>query len=368
MIKYEVKKLFFKQWGLVALFIVFIAEIFTLLSAYPKIGFEDSTTSIYYNEYADLFNGSLNSEKEQLILQEQERIINAQNIEYSIEEKLRKNKYNSRDEYISEYRSIREITERSSAFDRYFEKYNYVKEQPDKRCIISSNFDGLCRDFPDVAFLIFIIFVTSNLFLTEENSNMVTLIKSYGAGRKTFCDKIFSLCIVIFSTTFIICGIEFLVMAFRCDLAELKYPIQSLTYFNNCPFDISIFQGFIIVSILRLFGALFISSLVVLLSVITHKALPVLFIPSSICLVQQFIFKTATASYYLPTGLIRASGYLRGDAYETINQGSMNEETSKVFSEIPVLCLILIIVFVISFAVATFLTALKYYSGRKKDA
>lgn len=368
MIKYEIKKLLFKQWGLIALFIVIIAEIFTLLSTYPEMDFEDSSTSVYYNEYADLFNGSLNSEKEQLILQEQERIINAKNIEYTIEEKLRKNEYNSREEYISEYRAIREITERSSAFDRYFEKYNYAKEQPSKRYIISSEFNGLTRDFPDVVFLIFVIFVTSNLFLTEENSNMVSLIKSYGSGRKTFCDKIFSLCIVIFSAIFFICGIEFLVMAFRCDFSELKYPIQSLSYFKNCPFDISIFQGFIIISILRLFGTMFISSLVVILSVTARKALPVLFVPSSICLVQQFIFKTATASYYLPTGLLRASGYLRGDAYETVNEGSMIEETSKVFSEIPILCLILIIVFVISFAAATFLTALKYYSGRKKDA
>ena len=58
-------------------------------------------------------------------------------------------------------------------------------------------------------------------------------------------------------------------------------------------------------------GYFFVVSVVILLSVTLHKMLFTIFIPSAICILQQFSFTPDTPSYYIPTGFLRAVGYLQ---------------------------------------------------------
>lgn len=340
MFKSELQKALFKCRGLVLLVILFVAEIFVIDSEFPKIQFENEASLTYFNEYADEFRGRLTAEKEQKILDEQKRITDAKNEEYVVETRLRNGEYSSREEYISEYEKVRKITERSDVFDLFLQKYNYAKDSAENRYIISTEYNGLSRDYPDIIFLVFAVYFASTLFLTEETSSMMTLIKSYGNGRKSLCGKIFSLFSLCVLAALFIMLVELAFMILRGNAVEFNYPIQSIQYYQNCPYNISILQGFYIISALRFIGILFITALVILLSVTARRAVPVIFVPFAMCILQQFLFENAAPVYYFPTGLLRASGYLRGNAFETLYTGSAIEETVQVFSGIPLLHLI----------------------------
>lgn len=367
MFKYEFQKAFFKCRGLLLLIILFVAKFFVINAEYPKSQFEDEPTLTYFNEYANEFRGELTPEKERKILAEQERIIDAKNAEYAVETRLRNGEYSSREEYITEYEKTRKITKRTDAFNLILQKYNYANVSREKRYIIAGEYNGLSRDYPDIIFLVFAVYFASTLFLTEETSSMMTLIKSYGNGRKSLCGKIFSLFSLCVLAALFIMLVELAFMISRGNLSELNYPIQSIQYFQNCPYNISILQGFLIISALRYCGILFIVALVILLSVTARKAVFVIFIPSAMCILQQFLFENAAPVYYFPTGLLRASGYLRGNAFETLFAGGNNEQTVQIFSEIPLLNLIAVLIFVALFITASTFTAGKYYSGGKND-
>ncbi|HAS37199.1 MAG TPA: hypothetical protein DCS04_01040, partial [Ruminococcaceae bacterium] len=157
---------------------------------------------------------------------------------------------------------------------------------------------------------------------------------------------------------------ELRILISQGSFAELSYPIQSIEFYQNCPYDISIVEGFVIISLLRTVGYLFVAALVILLSVTLRKVLLTVFIPSVFCVLQQFAFTPATPAYYLPTGFLRSVGYLRGDV---ISKNSTGDEI-KLFSEIPIAHLFVLIVLTILFIIVAVATANKYYSGgtRKK--
>lgn len=146
-------------------------------------------------------------------------------------------------------------------------------------------------------------------------------------------------------------------MGLRGDFHELGYPIRTLELFQNSPYDVSIFQGFLLISALRLLGYFFIAALIILLSVTLRKAPFTIFIPSAVCLLQQFAFEPATPAYYIPTGFLRGVGYLRG-SQTTINTAG---EKINVFSEIPLAFLIIQVIVTVIFITISVIAAYNYY-------
>lgn len=370
MIREEFKKLYIKYFGIILVLLFVICEIILVNYLYPRRDFSSAITEQHFKEYIAEFSGELTPEKEARILAEQERIIDAENVEAAIEKKLFNGEYSSEDEFISEYNKNHLITERKEAFDLIFKQYSYALEAPHDRYLTAGNYNGLGVDIPDIPMTVLVIFMTAMLFLNEESSGVITFIRISPNGKqKTLCGKLSSI------SLFIVCGqifrvlLELVVMVSRGSVHELYYPLCTLEYFENSPYDISILQGFIAVSALRLLGFFFIAALVILLSVTVRKALFTIFIPSAACVLQQFAFNdsetSATPAYYLPTGLLRGSGYLRGDVSEINSQG----EEIKLFSQIPLIFLIILIILSVVFIIVSVTVAYNYYysgSGIKK--
>lgn len=368
MFEYELNKAMFKQRGLFFLIIVFLAEIIMINAEHPGIKLRDDASLSHYYEYATDLTGKLTPEKDKYILSEQELITDAKNTEYAIEVRLRNGEYSTRDEYLSEYQNIREITEREEAFNLFLEKYNYAKSSAHNRYITLGEYGGLGRDFPDVIFLAFTIFMTSTMFLSEESSNMIVLVKTSSNGRKMLLGKVLSLLGMLILVEIFRMIAELITMTSQGNLSELNFPIQSIPYFQGCPYKLSIIQVFLASETLRLLGILFVAAVIILFSVTIRKPIFTVFVPSAICLLQQFFFDPATGAYFIPTGLLRAVGYFRGDAFETLYVGSGEEKTVQSFSEIPFVFLVVIMVFTVLFICAAILAAVKYYSKGKEDA
>lgn len=363
MFKEEFKKLFVKQFGLVLTIAFIIGEMIFVNSLYQKREFTSEDTERYFYEYMDNFSGRLTPEKESGILAEQERIVDAQNAQAAIEKRLLYGEYESEEEFLAEYEKYRAVTERDEAFQILFEQYSYAKGDPQNRYIMSGKYDGLGADMPDVCLLSLIIVSTAFLFLSEENSCMITFIRiSENGKRKTFGGKIASiLMLILFGWIFSVLS-QFLVMILRGNYYELGYPLRTIEFFQSCPYHVTILQGFLAISVFRLLGYLFVSALMILLSAAVRKALPVIFIPCAVCLLQQFAFNPATPAYYIPTGFLRGVGYFRGDVLSKTDSG----DEVKIFSQIPLPDLLILIILTLTFIIVSIVVGYNYYTCKPK--
>lgn len=366
MLHHELKKLFIKQYGLLLFVILLIGEILFLNAQYPDNQPANAVTGQHLNEYMSAFSGKLTSENKEKILAEQETILDAKNAENDIMRKLWYNEYESESDFLADFTPVSIVSERSDAFDILMSKFNYAVQHPENRYIINHGYIGLTRDFPDIFITVLVILSASFLFLNEESSNVITIIRiSENGMRKTLRSKIASVSILICAAQAISVIAEFLFILTRGSMNELLFPLQSIEFYRNCPYEISILGAFFAISAIRLLGYFLLAALVVTLSVTLRKPLLTVFIPTAVCILQQFLFSPTTPAYYLPTGLLRAAGYFRGNSEETLNSGTTIAETVPDFSEIPLLAFVLIIVIALIFVCFSILIANRYYGGYK---
>ncbi len=366
MLCHELKKLLFKQYGILLFVIFLFGEIVFLNAQYPDSRPANAVTRQHLEEYMSEFSGKLTAESEKKILDEQEIILNAKNTENDIMRKLWYNDYKNESDFLADITPVSIISERSDAFDILMSKYNYASEDPENRYIISQEYNGMTRDFPDILLTVLVILSTSFLFLNEESSNVITIIRiSKNGMAKTLRSKIISVLILICAAHGISVIAELLFMLSHGSVNELMFPLQSIEFYRNCPFEISILSAFFAISAIRLLGYFFLAASIVMLSVTIKKTLLTVFIPTAVCILQQFLFSPATPAYYLPTGLLRAVGYFRGNSEETLNSGTTLAETVPDFSEIPLFAFILVIAVAIVFIGSAIFLAKRYYGGYK---
>lgn len=146
-------------------------------------------------------------------------------------------------------------------------------------------------------------------------------------------------------------------MTSNVGISELSFPVQSIDFFQNCQYNISIIHIFFIISAIRLLGYFFVASLVMLFAVKLKTPLFTVFIPCSICLLQQFVFEPA-AAYCLPTGSLRAVGYVGGNI-------SLDAEDSSDSISIPFELMIVVFFFTVVFIIVSIIIVDKYYSCKK---
>lgn len=366
MFGYELRKLFIKQYAAAALIVLTLLQIIFLSFVYKDINFDNETTRKHYYEYMDKLEGSLDSEKTTFILSEQENILDAKAELKSLQDAVYNGQITNKNEYTEKNLKIQSVLSKSSAFERIYSMYKYVSASPQNRYFLSYGKFGMCRDYPDIAALIFLIAYAANFFLCEESSQMIILIKvCESRSKNTFISKIAAFGILIILTQFLISVCEYFFMQESIGGEGLGYPIQTLEYFGGCEYNITILKAFIFIGILKAIGYIFLFSLVAFLSTVWKKAVISVSVPLVICLIQQFVFSDKSMGYYISTGLLRAVGFFRGDAYETkIYYGS--EVSEKVFSAVSKSAIICVIIISLAFSLGFLTAGCAYYRGCRK--
>ena len=363
MFRLEMKKLLIKQYALPALIILVILEMIFLSFQYSKYEFANEITQEYYHNYMTYLQGKLDSQKEQYILAERESISSAEADYITIQNKMMNGGFSDENEYLAELVRLRSVMEKSDAFDLVYECYTHAAQNTENRYIIPFGAEGMCRDYPDILMLIFVVAVSSVYFLTEESSGMITLIRSCsGKGKNVFSAKICAVFSLIVPAQLLISLCEFCFLWNNIDKNVLIYPVQSLRYFGNCKLKLSIVSAFVIIQLLKLIGYIFILMLTVLVSAVSKKPVFTAALPLSCSLLQQFVFTEQSKAYYLPTGLLRATGYLRGDSYETRKEYDKTVFV-KVFSDVPNQVLIGVIVFTAVFIIIAIFVGWNHYTS-----
>lgn len=364
MFKFEIRKLLVKQKMIFPAAALLALSIVFMLLSYRNAPFANSVTERWYNEYLSEFAGKPSDEKTEKVYAEQEMILDAKNSEELLRADLIDGKFESEQEYIEKASELRKITERSDAFDAFLEVYEAALTDPENRFILQNDYSGMTGDIPDVFILGFVILSAAVFFLNEETSQMISLIKIGENGKtRTFFSKISALVLTIFCVCAFRLSAELLLLAPRGN--ELSLPVQSIEYFCGCRYNVSIIETLFITHALRFLGYLFVAVLVMLLAITLKKPLFTVFVPCAACLLQQFLFtEPSSPAYYLPTGLLRAVGYLRGDDIERKFENTEYELVFIHFKAIPRFVPVMIAALSAAF-IAVSLAAAVYHYGTK---
>lgn len=210
----------------------------------------------------------------------------------------------------------REILQKREVIDLLNEQYQYVKAKKEHRFLLYPNgwinfFQKAGKDF----FCFFcIIFLTTTVFLREfeqgtQKMNLVCI-----CGRKTLYDIKWcvALTIAILFSVFSY-FIEIVIAAGRYGLKHSSYPLQSLSLFEDCPWNISLMEAAILVLFLKIIGVILFTSLLQFCCLFFQKTIPSLVTSLLLTAIPYFFLsKKLLYSLPIPTSFFLLDGFLSG--------------------------------------------------------
>lgn len=366
---HELKKLFIKQKGVFIVLLLLIIEVgYIYYQVEQTYNFQTQEDREIYEEYMELLSGKFDAEKEKYIITEDTIISNAKS-QYNIIRAELSDRKISENEYLEKYSQIEKKIKKDIAFQKVWEKYEFVVQNPENRYFTAYDIPFISNDDLDFLLIFTIILLTSMFLLTEKQTGMIDYIKTTKNGsRKTALVKLGIIMSYSVLLVLLISGIEY--MAFKVNKEILNYPLQSLSFYANSPYNFSIGQMWQKIILFRCIGFASLGGVIVLLAETTKSSLFTIFIPTSIITIQEFLFTDKMLEYLVPfpTGLMKTTGYFRGDAYGTFNKGSSIEETMCVFSNIPkkyFIGMVFLCMTIILFSIFVIIRSYSNRNGRK---
>lgn len=289
MLKIEWKKLWLYQRGILILLLSLLAYVVLCLASGC-----DSTKAITQNEaaylsYIQRWQGELNEQK---VLEMQ--------AEYDA--------LNHADSW--------ETQGNKAAFMEIYNQYYYAKENPSRRFLIDERGWNTLLTHDSVNFLLVLCLLALcvPVFCGEYSCQMEQLLRSCRNGREQLAKcKLLMIVVTAMIVAFLFQCVQFLTVEMTVGLSGLSYPLQSLSFFENSPYMLTIGQAYGIVLLCRVVGAAWFAVLTAFLSVLCRKTVLTIFSGISVSLLPH-LFGGSFLKYILPlpAGLLAGTGYLWG--------------------------------------------------------
>lgn len=227
MLQVELKKILFHHKGLLLLLIALAAyAVFCVGSGYDSSYVIDRNEDTYLT-YMERWQGEITEEKAQ--------------------------------EMEAEYaEATRSDDGRKAAFLTIYNQYYYAKEDPAHRFLMDERgWDTLLtHDGVNVILLLFLLALCVPVFCGEYQCGMAQILRSCRNGRGRLAGiKLGSLAALAILATALFQLVQFVVVALSVGLDGASYPLQSLSFFENSPYHISVGQAYGIVVLSRCLGA-----------------------------------------------------------------------------------------------------------------
>lgn len=350
---YELKKLMFRLKGLVYMSLVLLLGIFWLFALDSPY---DNAMEQYRNEYEwylEKTSGYCTNEKALYLEQEAQRITDAKTKQNNILESYYDGAI-SKSEYEKENEEIVKILEHQNGFEVIYQQYLYICENTENRYFLQTNgwaglLSGNTLNF--VLFLGILLLVTP-VFCSEYSCQMDALILTSKEGQKSALYKILIAVAGVFLLCVTLSLMEYGFYSIKYGLPNGDYPIQSLSYFADSSKDITLFEGYICIGLLRCFGGIFLAIFLMLISVLAKKYSLTLFLGAASVLIP-YIGLSKTYIYRLPFPLpfLLGTDFFAGDI---VFIDDLTGDEKFVFAEVDtviLLVLLLVSVLLCAFAV-----------------
>lgn len=301
MFKYERYKLFIKQKIWMFIIILLALRIVSVCTTGYDSHYMIDENEKYYNEYLKKYEGKITATKQKQIEKEYEKI------------KL------SSDELLAS-------EQKNKAFQVIYNQYTYQKEKGSGYILETRGWQTILEhNSLDFFLIICIILVMTALWGNEYETQMDIMLRSCKKGKyqTPFVKVILGIVTsILLSAIFQSVQIEYL--AGSVGLSHGNYPIQSLEFFQNCSYHISLRFAVFIVFTIRLIGAVLLALMTMLINIWIKRKTVSMIVNMAIIVLAKIIFTSGSIIYYLPLplGPLSAVGYLWPSQFESQYVGS----------------------------------------------
>lgn len=364
MIKFEFKKLLFKQYGLILIAVLIIAKIFSSSELFkPDYGSLSPQQREVYINYISELGGVLTEEKEAVILEKYTQLSEAENMLTEIERKHRGGEYADMNEYYKALSNVPEIISDRAAIEKLYRGYESVAGDRENRVLLASDAPAM-RAGQEYLFLIFICYISAASIYCERKIN--NLQKTSVKGKKGYAAKLLALLSVTGFVWLVFALIEFSALTAVVSTDNLSASLASLESFKETPyFNITILQGFWAIQGVRLLGYLFTSAVTLILIRFSGNLVLSVFSPAALNIVWIYLFGNKTAAFYQPFSLMRGAPYFTGTHYIDLGKGSGYPEYDEIPASVLAVLITVCAAVIALAAVTVILSGKNRLKGRK---
>lgn len=316
MVKNEIYKFFVKQkaavWVLLFVLLKMISAVYLTLNC-------DTRPTEVYNEYLCVMGGRLNEEKSAYIEEKYQELIGVPADINDLEEQVADGTLESR-EYAQKVQQYSKRKQEESEIRLFYQKYLYALENPERHYIVDE--DGwssvLATEKVDFLLILAIFLIAIPVYCNEYETEMDWLQRCSRNGRS----RLTAIKLALVSG---VCG-GMSVFSVAVDYLRLKSiygmkfgnaPIQSLEFFEKSELSFSLWQLFLLISIIKVVGYLFLGIFILGVSILLHQSLLTIIAGGAMTLLPMVVSSNIKVKYLLPfpAGLMYAVGYFFPDQY-----------------------------------------------------
>lgn len=359
MIKFEFKKLFIKQFGLILIILLVVLKLFSSPELFkPDTGSLSPKQREVYLDYIDKYGGVLTDEKENAILNEYALLTQAKDQMRDIQNKLNGGEYATTDEYFQALSEVPEIISDRAAIEKLYSGYESVAKDREHRVLLAFDAPAMTVG-QEYWLLIFICYISAISVYYERKIN--NLQKASRNGTKTYAAKLLAVFTAITAVWLIFSLIELSALTSVVSSSELSASLASLESFKETPYsELTILEGFFAVEAVKLAGYLFTAAVTLIIARLSGNLVLSIFSPAALNIVWIYLFSNNTAAFYQPFSLMRGAPYLTGTHYVSMGESGYYPE----YSEIP--GSVLAVLLAISAAVIVLACAVVLSAGKNK--
>lgn len=313
--KCEVYKLLFKR-GLLIVFIFCLAcEALLTVKSVNNIKLSNHEDQKKYAVYMSDFSGELTREKQKEI----EKLIEQNEEAFSLKDALNK-QYIDRTISEEEYeKGIKKYNERAigrNGFNLFVQDYQntidsgrYLLDQ--KPWMVLFGKEGI--DFIFVFFIILSVVLLS-VYDEESGANSVTYPTKNGRGRK-WISQFFILILIAAVSSITISAVKYLLVDIVYGLQNGSFQLNNIEQFFGSSKTITILGGYIEVSLIKAFGAVYTAVFTLFFGTVLRQSLLTVFTSFALVFLPNYILPDREFKYLLPlpSAFLTANGYFFSD-------------------------------------------------------
>ena len=339
---YEVKKIMLHQKGLLYIALVLlIGTVWLTVSDRPI----DNAMEQYKNEYEwylEKVNGYCTDESSLYLEQEAGRIAEAKKKQSTLLENYYNGKI-SESEYRKENQKIEKILEHQNGFEVIYQQYLYICENTENRCFLQTNgWMGLLgKDTLNFILFFGILLLVTPVFCSEYSCQMDTLILTSRKGRKSSVYKLIIMIAVVLFLSLSISLIEYGFYRLKYGLPNGDDPIQSIRCFAGSSKSISLFEAYLSIGLLQMFGSVFLTILLMFISVLA-KSYAITLLTGAVSMIVPYIGLSKTSIYRLPLPLpfLLGTDFFAGNI---VLSDSLTGDDKIIFAEVDMVTLLILL-------------------------
>lgn len=370
-IGWELKKVLLKRWGLLLILLILNVQCALNLLGATNANPTIEKNKAAYLSYVNRVAGPLTEAKGQSIQAEQARIAKSEETQKTLVRQLFEASLTQKG--LKQETDIGTTLKNKNGFLILNDQYQYIKQDSTRRYFLYVNGWNalLTSESPDLLLILLVLLLVSPLFTMEYEQDMEPLHLSCKRGRSVLAlQKLAVGFLLAVGTSLLFSAADYLCYALRYGLPLGSAPLQSLPFFSNSPYRISLLCAFGIMTILHAAGYALLALIVLFIETVARKTLPTLVAGICVAILPLLIFPSGSLKYRLPLplGFMLGTGYLRGSASATVKDG-LSVPAFAAVSERELLVLIAVLFFIgILLAVVSMLRSIHFHLGKRRAA